>query len=150
MKRIISIFVPTSRDAIVRSGSASLPEYAHPGIRGRHDEIANRKGISSCLAHCPLLLRKQFTLFCTIVNMVCFNTRSVAAVGLLSAAFSHAQSQLEAKSDYWDVIVLGGGSTGTFSAIRLQQQGLNVALIEKKDRLGGQLPASNHEHRRPC
>lgn len=36
-----------------------------------------------------------------------------------------------------DVAVIGGGSSGTYSAIRLQQQGHSVALIEKENRLGG-------------
>lgn len=69
--------------------------------------------------------------------MVRFNILSTAAVGLLSASLSQAQDQAE--SDRWDVVVIGGGSSGTFSAIRLQQQGLNVALIERKNRLGGTL-----------
>ncbi|KAL9086090.1 MAG: hypothetical protein Q9165_007302 [Trypethelium subeluteriae] len=36
-----------------------------------------------------------------------------------------------------DVCIIGGGSSGTYSAIRLQQLGLSVALVEKQDRLGG-------------
>jgi hypothetical protein len=36
-----------------------------------------------------------------------------------------------------DVCIIGGGSSGTYSAIRLQAQGKNVTLIEKADRLGG-------------
>lgn len=36
-----------------------------------------------------------------------------------------------------DVCIIGGGSSGTYSAIRLQQLGKSVALIEKKSRLGG-------------
>lgn len=36
-----------------------------------------------------------------------------------------------------DVAIVGGGSSGTYSAIRLQQLGHSVALIEKEDRLGG-------------
>ncbi|KAK2015091.1 flavin-containing superfamily amine oxidase [Colletotrichum eremochloae] len=36
-----------------------------------------------------------------------------------------------------DVIVLGGGSSGTYAAVRLQQLGKSVALIEKAGRLGG-------------
>ncbi|CAK4034848.1 related to amine oxidase, flavin-containing superfamily [Lecanosticta acicola] len=36
-----------------------------------------------------------------------------------------------------DVAIIGGGSSGTYSAIRLQQQGHSVALIEKENRLGG-------------
>jgi hypothetical protein len=36
-----------------------------------------------------------------------------------------------------DVSIIGGGTTGTFSAIRLRDQGKSVAVIEQKDRLGG-------------
>ena len=36
-----------------------------------------------------------------------------------------------------DVCIIGGGSSGTYSAIRLQQLGKSVALIEKEPRLGG-------------
>ncbi|KAK1573237.1 flavin-containing superfamily amine oxidase [Colletotrichum navitas] len=36
-----------------------------------------------------------------------------------------------------DVVVIGGGSSGTYAAVRLQQLGKSVALIEKAGRLGG-------------
>ncbi|KAF2104018.1 flavin-containing superfamily amine oxidase [Rhizodiscina lignyota] len=36
-----------------------------------------------------------------------------------------------------DVCIIGGGSSGTYSAIRLQQLGKSVALIEKEPVLGG-------------
>jgi hypothetical protein len=36
-----------------------------------------------------------------------------------------------------DVVIIGGGSTGTYSAIRLKDQGKSVIVIEKKDRMGG-------------
>lgn len=38
-----------------------------------------------------------------------------------------------------DVCVIGGGSAGTYTAVRLQQMGKTVALIEKEGRLGGQV-----------
>ena len=38
-----------------------------------------------------------------------------------------------------DVCVIGGGASGTYAAIRLQQMGLKVALVERKHRLGGTL-----------
>jgi hypothetical protein len=37
----------------------------------------------------------------------------------------------------YDVVVVGGGSSGTHAAIRLQQSGKSVALVEKECRLGG-------------
>ena len=36
-----------------------------------------------------------------------------------------------------DVLVVGGGSSGTYAAVRLQELGLRVALVEKECRLGG-------------
>src|SRR3954462_3388153 len=36
-----------------------------------------------------------------------------------------------------DVCIIGGGSTGTYSAIRLREMGKSVVVVEKKDRLGG-------------
>jgi hypothetical protein len=38
---------------------------------------------------------------------------------------------------YRDVLIIGGGSSGTYSAIRLQQEGKTVAVIEKEGILGG-------------
>jgi hypothetical protein len=37
----------------------------------------------------------------------------------------------------YDVLVVGGGSSGTHAAIRLQQLGKSVALVEKECRIGG-------------
>ncbi|KAL4733643.1 hypothetical protein BDV11DRAFT_199681 [Aspergillus similis] len=36
-----------------------------------------------------------------------------------------------------DVVILGGGATGTFAAVQLREQGHTVALVEQKSRLGG-------------
>ncbi|KAL4789650.1 beta-cyclopiazonate dehydrogenase [Aspergillus venezuelensis] len=36
-----------------------------------------------------------------------------------------------------DVVILGGGSTGVYSAIQLRDRGLSIAVIERNDRLGG-------------
>jgi cation diffusion facilitator CzcD-associated flavoprotein CzcO len=36
-----------------------------------------------------------------------------------------------------DVCIIGGGASGTYAAVRLQQMGLSVAVIEQKPRLGG-------------
>ncbi|KIJ29763.1 hypothetical protein M422DRAFT_115975, partial [Sphaerobolus stellatus SS14] len=36
-----------------------------------------------------------------------------------------------------DVAVIGGGSTGTYGAIRLKDYGKSVVVIEAKDKLGG-------------
>lgn len=36
-----------------------------------------------------------------------------------------------------DVVVLGGGATGTFAALKLKDAGKSVLVVEQKDRLGG-------------
>ncbi|TWU78665.1 hypothetical protein ED733_005708 [Metarhizium rileyi] len=36
-----------------------------------------------------------------------------------------------------DVVIVGGGSSGTYAAIRLQEEGQSVVVLEKQDRLGG-------------
>jgi heterodisulfide reductase subunit A-like polyferredoxin len=36
-----------------------------------------------------------------------------------------------------DVVVVGGGASGTYAATRLMEKGFSVALVEKLDRLGG-------------
>ncbi|OJJ65279.1 hypothetical protein ASPSYDRAFT_140067 [Aspergillus sydowii CBS 593.65] len=36
-----------------------------------------------------------------------------------------------------DVVILGGGATGTYAAVQLRAQGKSVALVEQKSRLGG-------------
>jgi hypothetical protein len=36
-----------------------------------------------------------------------------------------------------DVCILGGGATGTYAAVQLREQGHSIALVEKKDRMGG-------------
>ena len=36
-----------------------------------------------------------------------------------------------------DVVVVGGGSAGTYTAVRLKQSGKSVVVVEKQDKLGG-------------
>ncbi|KAL2816221.1 FAD/NAD(P)-binding domain-containing protein [Aspergillus cavernicola] len=48
-----------------------------------------------------------------------------------------------------DVCILGGGATGTYAAVQLREQGKTVALVEKKEQLGGHaetlyLPEDNY------
>lgn len=45
---------------------------------------------------------------------------------------------------YRDVAVIGGGASGTYAAIRLQEEGKTVALLEKQNRLGGVYPLTDH------
>lgn len=36
-----------------------------------------------------------------------------------------------------DVCIIGGGSSGTYAAVRLQQMGKSVTVVEKQSQLGG-------------
>ena len=65
-----------------------------------------------------------------------------SVVGFLVLVISTLGSTTEIESLERDVCIIGGGSAGTYTAIRLQQMGLRVALIEKSDLLGGQVDTS--------
>ncbi|GAB1190870.1 hypothetical protein APSETT444_000035 [Aspergillus pseudonomiae] len=55
---------------------------------------------------------------------------SVACLGLANGIVAHDTISR-------DVIILGGGSSGTYAAIRLKDQGKTVAVVERNDYLGG-------------
>ncbi|EGP84744.1 unnamed protein product [Zymoseptoria tritici ST99CH_1E4] len=54
---------------------------------------------------------------------------------LLPAALAQCSDQGETFQR--DVVILGGGSSGLYSAVRLQQMGKSVAVVEKQGRPGG-------------
>lgn len=57
---------------------------------------------------------------------------------LLTVASDAYLSELDCSPNTTQVVVIiGGGSSGTYAAIRLQQLGYTVTLIEKNNRLGG-------------
>ncbi|KAJ5664900.1 uncharacterized protein N7477_007348 [Penicillium maclennaniae] len=59
-------------------------------------------------------------------------------VSVFSLAVSATTAGFKAKDIIIrDVAVLGGGATGTYAAVQLREQGYSVALVEKKERLGG-------------
>ena len=60
-------------------------------------------------------------------------------LGILGLVLSTSESSTRLETIDRDVCIIGGGSSGTYTAIRLQQMGLKVALIEKNDLLGGQV-----------
>ena len=72
-----------------------------------------------------------------------FNRRDVLKVLSYSAAgLAAGLSSRKAAANHCDVIerdvcVLGGGSSGTFTAVALRDAGKSVVVVERKDRLGG-------------
>jgi hypothetical protein len=61
-------------------------------------------------------------------------TLSVLGLAWLSlASLSHGREEVITRN----VAIVGGGSSGTFSAVRLRGQGKSVVVIEKEDILGG-------------
>ena len=63
----------------------------------------------------------------------------LSVLGFLSPVLTASGAQNQFETVDRDVCVIGGGSSGTYTAIRLQQMGKKVALIEKEDLLGGQV-----------
>jgi hypothetical protein len=59
---------------------------------------------------------------------------SSAATGTLS---SRQAAAAEGSSIRRDVCVIGGGSAGTYAALRLRDEGHSVVVLERSDRLGG-------------
>ncbi|RDW79103.1 uncharacterized protein DSM5745_05955 [Aspergillus mulundensis] len=89
--------------------------------QGRDFEVSRR--ISALIAAMRL---EAFTLHSALLG-----TATAAA-----AAFN-SQAQTQAQAIDRDVVILGGGATGTYAAVQLREQGHTVALVEQKSRLGG-------------
>ncbi|KAJ7850083.1 hypothetical protein B0H13DRAFT_2087591 [Mycena leptocephala] len=62
---------------------------------------------------------------------------SLAAILGHSYAYASATAASPSPTVTADVVIIGGGSAGTYTAIRLQQLGKSVFVIEKEDVLGG-------------
>ncbi|KAA8642433.1 hypothetical protein EYZ11_005608 [Aspergillus tanneri] len=62
---------------------------------------------------------------------------AVAAVAALAADSFQASSWDSSHVMRRDVVVVGGGASGTYAAIRLKDQGKSVVVVEKTGRLGG-------------
>lgn len=59
------------------------------------------------------------------------------AFNVLSAALAISTATAAQDTIDRDVVILGGGATGTYAAVQLRAQGKSVALVEQKSRLGG-------------
>ncbi|KAI8679541.1 hypothetical protein NCS57_00232300 [Fusarium keratoplasticum] len=72
-----------------------------------------------------------------------------SGLGLATADVASVRSTKgPSRTIHKDVVVIGGGSSGTFAAVKLRRMGKKVALIEKGDLLGGhtvtyQVPDTN-------
>ncbi|KAJ9139124.1 flavin-containing superfamily amine oxidase [Pleurostoma richardsiae] len=62
---------------------------------------------------------------------------SRAALFFIGAAVAASTDELITSCISRDVVIVGGGSSGTYAAIRLLQQGFSVAVVERKPALGG-------------
>ncbi|WPH03604.1 Hypothetical protein R9X50_00648700 [Acrodontium crateriforme] len=66
--------------------------------------------------------------------------RCISSLLLLpSLAFAIPSTNHHGRVIFKDVVVVGGGASGTYAAIRLAQENKTVAVIERNDRLGGQV-----------
>src|SRR5882762_9070994 len=64
-------------------------------------------------------------------------TGVAAATGFLQPGVAEAAGADRRRVIRRDVAIIGGGSTGTYSAIRLRDLGKSVVVVEAKGRIGG-------------
>lgn len=67
-----------------------------------------------------------------VLKLLSYSVAGLATTGLRSRSASAKTTTLER-----DVCVLGGGSSGTFTAVSLRDAGKSVVVVERKNRLGG-------------
>ncbi|MGH3143961.1 MAG: NAD(P)-binding protein, partial [Gaiellales bacterium] len=122
---------PVLAEEIIASGKADMvamtraqiadPDFATKVVEGREDEIYHCiRGNQGCIGR----VFKGLAISCT-VNPATGRERKL---GVLSAADSPAR---------W--LVAGGGPAGMKAAETLAKRGHSVTLVEKEDRLGGQV-----------
>src|SRR5882724_8011733 len=68
----------------------------------------------------------------SILKFLSYSAAGLAATQLRPRSASARTTTIER-----DVCVIGGGSSGTFSAVQLRDAGKSVLVIERKQRLGG-------------
>jgi hypothetical protein len=89
--------------------------------------------------------RRHFQLERTVMGIIVRYLLVLAAAGFLAVATALPSQYSDFKlQDYnftdvitRDVCIVGGGSTGTYAAIRLRDLGKSVVVVEHKDRMGG-------------
>jgi 2,4-dienoyl-CoA reductase (NADPH2) len=121
---------PSTAEEILRNGSADLVTMARGLIADPNLPNKARKGESHLIYHC------------VACNQGCFDNvfqgRPVACLVNPEAGRERAfHPQISPKPK--TVLVIGGGPAGMKAACTAAQKGHRVTLVEKEDRLGGQL-----------
>ncbi len=121
---------PADAEEILRNGSADLVTMARGLIADPDLPEKARKGESHLIYHC------------VACNQGCFDSvfqgRPVTCL-VNPKAGREAAFHLEAAPNPKKVLVIGGGPAGMMAARTAVERGHRVTLVEKEDRLGGQL-----------
>ena len=75
----------------------------------------------------------------SVLKFMSYGAAGMAAVGLRPRTASAKKSTLIER----DVCVIGGGSSGTFTAVSLRDAGKSVVVLERKQRMGGHTETFN-------
>ncbi len=67
------------------------------------------------------------------------NRRNILKIGMLGSASLTSSRTYSKAEDISDVIVVGAGLSGLYSAILLEENGLKVRVLEGRNRVGGRL-----------
>ena len=80
---------------------------------------------------------RSFSLLCSGISLAA--AQAIAKSGNSSSASSTFDASKYSSSDVIkrDVAVIGGGSSGTYGAIKLRDMGKSVVVVEKTGTLGG-------------
>jgi 2,4-dienoyl-CoA reductase (NADPH2) len=121
---------PADAEEILRNGSADLVTMARGLIADPDLPEKARKGESHLIYHC------------VACNQGCFDSvfqgRPVTCL-VNPKTGREAAFHLEAAPNLKKVLVIGGGPAGMMAARTAVERGHRVTLVEKEDRLGGQL-----------
>lgn len=80
---------------------------------------------------------RSFTLLCSGIGLAAAQAATQSSNSNSASSSFDASSYSSADVIMRDVAVIGGGSSGTYGAIKLRDMGKSVVVVEKEDRLGG-------------
>jgi hypothetical protein len=104
----------------------ALPQAGNAGVRIEHDFLSRH--------HADPLECREGRVAMTIGRRDILKIVAAgAALGVKKARGEEASGEPIRR----DVCILGGGSSGTYTAVRLRDLGKSVVVVEKKNRLGG-------------